>query len=44
VLEDLDTRELFAEGIDDVKASLLNILPEDEVLDVNKPVLGFLFD
>jgi hypothetical protein len=44
VLEYLDTRELFAEGIDDVKASLLNVLPEDEVLNVNKPVLRFLFD
>ena len=27
VLEDLDTRELFTEDIDDVQASLLNILP-----------------
>jgi len=44
VLEYLDTRELFAEGIDDVKASLLNVLPEDEVLNVNKPILCFLFN
>ena len=27
VLEDLDTRELFTEGVDDVKASLLSVLP-----------------
>jgi hypothetical protein len=44
VLEYLDTWELFAEGIDDIEASLLNVLPEDKVLDVNKPIFRFLFD
>lgn len=44
MLEYLDTWELLAQDIDDIKASLLNVLPEDEVLDVNKPILGFLFN
>ena len=44
MLEYLDSWELLAQDIDDIKASLLNVLPEDEVLDVNKPILGFLFN
>ena len=44
MLEYLDAGELFAEGIYDVKASLLSVLPEDEVLNVNKAILSLLFD
>jgi hypothetical protein len=44
VLEYLDGWELLTEGIDDLKASLLNVLPEKEVLNVNKSILRFLFD
>ena len=44
MLEYLDGWELLTEGIDDLKAGLLNVLPEKEVLNVNKAILRFLFD